>query len=61
MSAIEFCRTAKLGRHIDKCNECGHTRISYNSCRSRHCPKCQSLNKERCLEDNKVTFKWRDY
>jgi len=53
MSAIEFCRTDKLGGHIDKCDECGHIRISYNSCRNRHCPKCQSLNKERWLKDRK--------
>ncbi|MGF7059957.1 IS91 family transposase [Brassicibacter mesophilus] len=53
MSDIEFCRTDKLGGHIDKCDECGHIRISYNSCRNRHCPKCQSLNKERWLEERK--------
>lgn len=53
MSAIEFCRTDKLGGHVDKCDECGHIRISYNSCRNRHCPKCQNLNKERWLEERK--------
>jgi hypothetical protein len=36
---IKSCRTAELGGHIDECDECGHTRISYNSCRNRHCPK----------------------
>ena len=41
MRAIEQCRTAALGGHIDACDECGHVRISYNSCRNRHCPKCQ--------------------
>lgn len=53
MNALESCRTAKLGGHIDECDECGHIRISYNSCRNRHCPKCQSLVKERWLLDRK--------
>ncbi|HYE12520.1 MAG TPA: IS91 family transposase [Patescibacteria group bacterium] len=53
MKAIEDCRTAKLGGHIDECDECGHIKISYNSCRNRHCPKCQSLAKERWLTDRK--------
>ena len=50
MRAIEQCRTAALGGHIDACSECGHVRISYNSCRNRHCPKCQSLAREAWLE-----------
>jgi hypothetical protein len=41
MSAIESCRTAALGGHVDQCPDCGHTQIAYNSCRNRHCPKCQ--------------------
>ena len=41
MSAIEACRTAALGGHVEGCEECGHRRIAYNSCRNRHCPKCQ--------------------
>jgi Transposase zinc-binding domain len=41
MSAIEACRTAALGGHVDACEDCGHRRIAYNSCRNRHCPKCQ--------------------
>jgi Putative transposase/Transposase zinc-binding domain len=41
MSAIETCRTAALGGHVEACEDCGHTRIAYNSCRHRHCPKCQ--------------------
>ncbi|QXZ99599.1 IS91 family transposase (plasmid) [Rhizobium sp. B230/85] len=41
MGAIEACRTPRLGGHVDACNQCGRTRISYNSCRNRHCPKCQ--------------------
>lgn len=42
MSAIENCRTAALGGHVDACEDCAHQRIAYNSCRSRHCPKCQA-------------------
>jgi len=41
MSAIEHCRTAALGGHLMQCPDCGHTQIAYNSCRNRHCPKCQ--------------------
>jgi len=41
MSAIEHCRTAALGGHVEACEECGHWRIAYNSCRNRHCPRCQ--------------------
>jgi len=41
MSAIEQCRSAALGGHVERCEECGHSRIAYNSCRNRHCPKCQ--------------------
>src|SRR5580658_6639598 len=41
MSAIEACRTAELGGHIERCEDCAHTQIAYNSCRNRHCPKCQ--------------------
>ena len=41
MSAIERCRTAALGGHVARCEKCAHTQISYNSCRNRHCPKCQ--------------------
>ena len=42
MSAIERCRTAALGGHVERCENCSHTVIAYNSCRNRHCPKCQS-------------------
>jgi len=42
MKAIEICRTAKLGGHVERCQECEHTRVFYNSCRNRHCPRCQS-------------------
>ena len=41
MSAVEHCRTAVLGGHVEACADCGHWRIAYNSCRNRHCPKCQ--------------------
>lgn len=50
MRAIEICRTSELGGHVDTCDTCGATRISYNSCRNRHCPKCQFLRKEQWLE-----------
>jgi hypothetical protein len=50
MRAIELCRTAALGGHVDRCDHCGHEIISYNSCRNRHCPKCQSLAKAQWLE-----------
>ena len=43
MSAIERCRTAALGGHVDRCEDCAHTAIAYNSCRNRHCPKCQGV------------------
>src|SRR4249919_2733391 len=41
MAAIERCRTAALGGHVARCEDCAHTVIAYNSCRNRHCPKCQ--------------------
>jgi len=41
MAAIEACRTAALGGHVERCAACGHTEIAYNSCRNRHCTKCQ--------------------
>ena len=41
MTAIERCRTAALGGHVERCEKCSHTVIAYNSCRNRHCPKCQ--------------------
>ena len=41
MSAVEHCRTAAMGGHVEACTDCGHWRIAYNSCRNRHCPKCQ--------------------
>lgn len=50
MSAIERCRTAALGGHVHRCASCSHTQISYNSCRNRHCPKCQASAAHRWLE-----------
>jgi hypothetical protein len=50
LNAILRCRTAALGGHIDECSRCGHRAISYNSCRNRHCPKCQANARHRWLE-----------
>ena len=47
--AIQRCRTAALGGHRDACLRCGHQAISYNSCRNRHCPKCQTQARQRWL------------
>jgi hypothetical protein len=54
MRAIEICRTAALGGHVERCGQCQHQRIAYNSCRNRHCPKCQTLARERWLERRKA-------
>jgi hypothetical protein len=51
MRAIERCRTAALGGHVEQCDACGHQRMAFNSCRDRHCPKCQSLVRAQWLED----------
>ena len=53
LRAIRHCRTAVLGGHKDRCDECGHIRISYNSCRNRHCPKCQNTQREAWIENRK--------
>jgi Putative transposase/Transposase zinc-binding domain len=50
LGAIKRCRTAELGGHIDACSSCGNMRISYNSCRNRHCPKCQGKEREKWIE-----------
>lgn len=50
MSAIERCRTAALGGHVEQCDACGHQRVAFNSCRNRHCPKCQSFTRAQWLE-----------
>ena len=49
MRAIELCRTAALGGHVEQCDACSHQRIAYNSCRNRHCPKCQTNAREKWL------------
>ena len=51
LRAIQRCRTAALGGHLDGCSECGHQAISYNSCRDRHCPRCQTSARDRWLEE----------
>jgi hypothetical protein len=51
MSAIELCRTAVLGGHIEQCDRCGHERNAYNSCRNRHCTKCQCLARAEWIQD----------
>ena len=51
MTAIEQCRTAALGGHVDQCDACGHRRVWYNSCRDRHCPQCQSLARAAWIQD----------
>lgn len=54
MGDIEVCRTAYLGGHLEQCDCCGFQRCSYNSCRNRHCPKCQAFTKARWLEARKL-------
>src|SRR5580698_4326131 len=54
MRAIEVCRTAVLGGHVEKCDQCDHIRIAYNSCRNRHCPKCQNVERAKWLADRKA-------
>jgi len=49
LRALQICRTADLGGHVEGCDHCGHIRVSYNSCRNRHCPKCQGTNRERWI------------
>jgi hypothetical protein len=51
MSAIELCRTAALGGHVEACEDCAHSRVAFNSCRNRHCPKCQGTTRERWLAE----------
>src|SRR3954447_19205460 len=54
MTAIETCRTAALGGHVERCDDCGHQRVAYNSCRNRSCPKCQGLARAQWLEDRQA-------
>jgi hypothetical protein len=51
MSAIELCRTAALGGHLERCDQCGYERNAFNSCRDRHCPKCQCLARAQWIDD----------
>jgi hypothetical protein len=61
MSAIELCRTAALGGHLEQCDSCGHQRPAYNSCRNRHCPKCQSLAGAQWLQDREAELLPTEY
>jgi Transposase zinc-binding domain/Putative transposase len=54
MAAIEACRTAALGGHVEQCEDCGEIRVAYNSCRDRHCPKCQGLARAQWLADRRA-------
>ena len=54
MTAIESCRTAALGGHVERCGDCGHQRIAYDSCRNRNCPKCQGLARAQWVEDRQA-------
>jgi hypothetical protein len=54
MSAIESCRTAALGGHVARCEDCSHTQIAYNSCRNRHCPKCQGAAAKQWLAEREA-------
>jgi hypothetical protein len=54
MSAVESCRTAALGGHVARCEKCSHTLIAYNSCRNRHCPKCQGAAAKEWLAEREV-------
>jgi Putative transposase/Transposase zinc-binding domain len=54
MSAIESCRTAALGGHVARCEDCAHTHIAYNSCRNRHCPKCQAMAAKQWLAEREA-------
>ena len=54
MAAIEACRTATLGGHVEQCDDCGKVRVAYNSCRDRHCPKCQGLARAQWLADRQA-------
>ena len=56
MNDIERCRTSMLGGHVDQCDQCGVKRISYNSCRNRHCPKCQGAQRESWLEAQRAAL-----
>jgi predicted Zn-ribbon and HTH transcriptional regulator len=54
MSAIERCRTAALGGHVERCEKCSYTIVAYNSCRNRHCPKCQGAAAQEWLAEREA-------
>jgi hypothetical protein len=54
MAAIELCRTAALGGHVETCVDCAHSRVAYNSCRNRHCPKCQGAARDQWLAEREA-------
>jgi hypothetical protein len=54
MIAIESCRTAALGGHVERCGDCGHQRVAYDSCRNRNCPKCQGLARAQWIADRQA-------
>ena len=56
INALMKCRTSSLGGHVTVCDECGHEQISYNSCKNRHCPKCQTLTKEKWIDNQKFNL-----
>lgn len=61
MSAIECCRSAALGGHVLRCKNCSHLQVAYNSCRNRHCPKCQASAAKRWLEARQLELLPVDY
>src|SRR5450755_2699758 len=61
MTAIEICRTEALGGHVERCEDCAHTRVAYNSCRNRHCPKCQWSAAQRWIEAVKAELRPAPY
>src|SRR5881296_4162836 len=61
MKAIEVCRTAALGGHVEVCDRCGHQRVWYNSCSDRHCPKCQSLARAEWIQDRQSELLQTEY
>src|ERR1700728_401139 len=61
MRAIEACRTSVLGGHVEKCSQCDLTRIAYNSCRNRHCPKCQNSERANWLENRRAELLAAEY
>ena len=54
LSDIAVCRTAALGGHVEECDQCGHRQIAYNSCRNRHCPKCQATAAAQWMEEQQA-------